>query len=90
MTDLRADLEAAYWDHWRKALRDNPRDGLPAFLDALEAIDREHAAPRTSEAGPKVVITLDDGTAITPSSPIPPPGKPAPQPRRRTTRKESA
>lgn len=35
---VRAALEAAYWEHWRKALRDNPRDGLPAYLDALEKI----------------------------------------------------
>jgi len=43
VTDLRAALEAAYWDHWRRSLRDNPRDGLPAFLDRLEEVVREQA-----------------------------------------------
>lgn len=41
MTSLRDDLESAYWEHWRKALRDNPRDGLPAYLNRLEEIYRE-------------------------------------------------
>jgi hypothetical protein len=44
VADLRTDRERAYWEHWRKSLRENPRDGLPAFLDELERIDEAHAA----------------------------------------------
>jgi hypothetical protein len=40
---VRQQCEDAYWDNWRRGGRDNPRDALPAFLDALEAIVREQA-----------------------------------------------
>lgn len=54
MPDLRTDLANAYWEHWRKALRDNPRDGLPAYLDRLIEVFGEHAA------GPVTVKRADD------------------------------
>lgn len=56
MTDLRAAREQAYWEHWRKSLREDPRGGLPAFLDALEAIDQAHAV---TVLGPGAVPIAD-------------------------------
>ncbi|MGH3417782.1 MAG: hypothetical protein ACRDVE_14475 [Actinocrinis sp.] len=76
---VRDNREAAYWDHWRAGLRDNPRDALPAFLDALEAIDRKHDMVNgVSRPNPSLVITTPPAT----------PQAPAATPRRRTTRKD--
>jgi hypothetical protein len=38
VTDVREQIEAVYWEHWRGGLRDNPKGALPALLDALELI----------------------------------------------------
>lgn len=76
MTDLRAAREAAYWEHWRKALRDNPRDGLPAFLDALDAIDEARnlsELPRTGAEAAEWALPAPGGQvspARTPPVPV--------------------
>jgi len=53
---IREAREAAYWDHFRRGLRDNPRDALPAFLDALEVIGQADFAARNG---------IGDGLAAT-------------------------
>lgn len=82
LRDARADVIRR---HYRGMVDDLFRE-LPRLLDDLEAADLEQAGPRASEAGPKVAITLNDGTVVSPSTPVPPP-KPTtarPAPRRRT------
>lgn len=96
MTDLRADLETAYWEHWRKALRDNPRDGLPAFLDRLEEIIREQVPDGVISSGGELTDAqlaelrrqLDDLDAkrAKPAATGQPAAPAKPATRRRTTR----
>lgn len=68
---VRDDREKAYWDCWRAGLRDNPRDALPAFLDALEAIDQAHnlsELPRTgAEYAEWVLPAQAEGAPLSPA-----------------------
>lgn len=93
MSGLRAAREAAYWAHWRKSLRENPRDGLPAFLDELERLDREFApiVLRMDSPGPAIPYepTLIPERIEQPApADVPPPDPDEPKPvRRRATRR---
>lgn len=86
MADLRAAREAAFWDHWRKSLRDNPRNGLPAFLDELERLDDKHVRQVAYVAELEAEIARLRAE-LEYAHGGPPPDPEEPRPRRRTTRK---